>query len=287
MATAIIIGVMLFFLFRYYTMSFLENNDKKHSFGIRISVTIVFGFVSLLVLTATIADPSKAGFIAFMISLGVYLGFKKKTKDAKLVNLDQCQNDNPLVIEIQQVPVIDDGFENQLSANKHSTNTSEVDNAAEKISFLQKINIFRTLSGKDIIIIVALFVFSIVLVAVYFNRDYITTLFDIERINEEVLADREFKRTNYFAKIKYEDNRMYYNIEIYNKHFGFRANETNVDVIFVDVSGYSLEKIRIKASDLIKNDRTYYYKDNLQIKPEIFLKIHNIEITYTENQINR
>ncbi len=291
---AIIIGVMLFFLFRFFTKSIINDNDKIQSFEIRISVTLIIGFIALFVLTAIINDPSKAGFIAFMISLGVYFGFRN---NKKVTNPDipiKNQVENPTNIDSHKESSKAVEYDNQMLINEklnESTITTTIDDIAKiakptKISFLQKINIFKTLSRKDNVIIGILIIFSIVLAIMYLNKDYWMTIFVSKQKNEEVSKEREFKRTNYNAKIKFENNRLYFNIEIFNKSFYSRRYETNIDIIFVDVNGYSLEKVRIKANDLIDNSNTYYYKDNLQSKPEIFLKIHNVEITFTENRLN-
>lgn len=288
---------MLFFLFRFFTKSVLGYNDNEHSSGLRLVVTFIIGFISLLVLTAITDDASKAGFISFMISLGVYLGFKDNIKVSRVDNLDKSKIENQPIVTQQESAKVDE-LESQLLIKESSfesprpVNIVKVDNSVEvtkpeKVTFLHKINIFRSLTSKDIIIIATLIVISILLVTMYFNRVHITSLFDKEKVNEDILKDRDFNRTNYNARIRFDNNRLYYNIEIYNKYFGYRPTETNIDVIFVDVSGYSLEKVRIKASDLIKKGKTYYYKDNLQTKPEIFLKIHDVEITYTTNRLGQ
>lgn len=295
---AIIIGVMLFFLVRFFTRSVLENNDKRHSPGIRISATLISGFISLLVLIAATVEPSKAGFISFMISLGVYLGFIVKSKDTKEDNLDTKQIEGPWTIEVNKKAKRVDEINNQftpdtsLIISNKPLSPIETDNTAElnipaRIPFLQKINIFKSLSSKDFIIITTLIIFLFLFATIYLNRVYITSFFDKEKVNEELSKDRTFKKDNYIAKIKFENNRLYFNIEIYNKSFYRRSSETNIDIIFVDFNGFSLEKVGIKASEMIRNDNTYYYKDNLPTKPEIFLKIHNIEVTFTENRSNR
>ncbi|MCC6864574.1 MAG: hypothetical protein IT280_00275 [Ignavibacteria bacterium] len=282
----VIIGILVFLLTRFFTKSALEYNDRMHSNGLRLASTFIIGIISLLILTAIFKDPTKTGFLTFMISLGVFFGFSNNTITAKKEIIDKVQIENKEEISYQPNKVSIEKLENKLSKSI-PLNLSTNMHKSDKISFLQKINIFNSLLRKDLVILITLIFVLSLSTLVYFNRGYLTSFFVKDKINEEILKEREFKRTNYNAKIKFENNRLYFNIEIYNKYFGRSADETNIDIIFVDISGYSLEKVRIKANDLIKNEGVYYYKDNLQTKPDIYQKISNVEITFNVNRTYR